>query len=54
LHKYLSSGFSAQAWPITCCLGAVAGHVAGNVVGACRVWPKLANLNNAGYKRKFV
>jgi len=43
-----------QAWPITCCLGAVAGHVAGNVVGACRVWPKLANLNNAGYKRKFV
>jgi len=43
-----------QAWPITCCLGAVAGHVAGNVLGACRVWPKLANLNNGYNKRKFV
>jgi len=43
-----------QAWPITCCLGAVAGHVAGNVLGACRVWPKLANLNNSHSKRKFV
>merc|ERR1711962_976895 len=43
-----------QAWPITCCLGAVAGHVAGNVLGACRVWPKLANLNNGHSKRKFV
>lgn len=43
-----------QAWPITSCLGAVAGHVAGNVLGACRVWPKLANLNNSYSKRKFV
>jgi len=43
-----------QAWPITSCLGAVAGHVAANVLGACRVWPKLANLNNGYNKRKFV
>lgn len=43
-----------QAWPITCCLGAVAGHVAGNILGACRVWPKVANLNSGYTKRKFV
>jgi len=43
-----------QAWPITTCLGAVAGHVAGNVLGAARVWPRLANLNSGHSKRKFV
>jgi len=43
-----------QVWPIPCCLGAVAGHVVGNVVGACRVWPHLASVNSGCGKRKFV
>jgi len=43
-----------QAWPITCCLGAVAGHVVGNLAGACRAWPKLAAMKNCHSKRKFV
>jgi len=45
---------SWQAWPIPCCLGAVAGHVIGNVVGAGRVWPWLAACTATGGKRKFV
>jgi len=45
---------SWQAWPIPCCLGAVAGHVVGNVVGAGRVWPWLAACTTTGGKRKFV
>lgn len=42
-----------QVWPIPCCLGAVAGHVTGNVVAAGRVWPWLATASGSG-KRKFV
>jgi len=43
-----------QVWPIPCCLGAVAGHVVGNVAGAGRVWPYLASVNTGYGKRKFV
>jgi len=45
-----------QAWPITCCLGAVAGHVLGNLAGAIRTWPKIASMkDHFGHpKRKFV
>jgi len=42
-----------QAWPLTSCLGAVAGHVVSSVLGAARVWPKLHSLNSKD-KRKFV
>jgi len=46
-----------QVWPISCCLGAVAGHVVGSVVAAGSVWPKLASCTGPGdrqSKRKFV
>jgi len=45
-----------QAWPITCCLGAVTGHVLGNLAGSVRLWPKMASMkDHYGHpKRKFV
>jgi len=43
-----------QVWPTPCCLGAVAGHVTGNVVGAGRVWPWLAVTTAKEGKRKYV
>ena len=44
-----------QVWPTPCCLGAVGGHVAGNVVAAGRVWPWLAQCSPGQMgKRKFV
>ena len=43
-----------QVWPISCCLGAVTGHVLGHVIVTCRVWPLMASTNGHGSKRKFI
>jgi len=43
-----------QQWPISCCLGAVAGHIFGNVIAIGRVWPHMASINSGGNKRKFL
>ena len=42
-----------QVWPISCCLGAVTGHVLGHVIVTCRVWPLMASVNGHS-KRKFI
>ena len=47
-----------QVWPISCCLAAVAGHIASNVWGAGTVWPRVAQMggghSSAANKRKYV
>ena len=34
-----------QAWPVSCCLAAMVGHICGNVWGAGTVWPRVAQMS---------
>ena len=43
-----------QVWPVSCCLGAVLGHVVGNLVTVARVWPHMASLQASRERRKFM
>ena len=45
-----------QAWPVPCCLGAVAGHLVGSTTSAARVWPGMAAAaaSSSAARRKFV
>ena len=43
-----------QVWPISCCLGAVSGHVTGNLVTVARLWPRMASVQASRDRRKFM
>ena len=43
-----------QVWPISCCLGAVLGHVTGTLVSVARVWPHMASVQASRDRRKFM
>jgi len=43
-----------QVWPISCCLGAVLGHVTGNLVTLSRLWPHMASVQASRDRRKFM
>ena len=54
LTKLVIVCYCRQVWPVSCCLGAVAGHVLGSVLAAFTVWPLMASVHSSSSRRKFV
>ena len=46
-----------QVWPVSCCLGAMLGHVTGNMINVIKLWPLITSSSSHHHgreKRKFI